>query len=70
MINKWEFYETFGPIRWRINNSETGVFFLSETEKEAQWLTEVLNCQEEEIKYFDEGFFLTEDGDIMKASYE
>jgi hypothetical protein len=70
MINKWEFYETFGPISWRINNSETGVFFLSETEKEAQWLAEVLNCQEEEIKYFDEGFFLTEDGDVMKASYE
>lgn len=63
-MNKWRYYETWVSPRWRINNGETNEFFLCESEKQAKWLTDILNSGGNYV--WDDGIALTDDGDLVK----
>ena len=45
-MNNWRYYETWFSPRWRINNDKTGMFFQTESEEWAVYLTNILNTNE------------------------
>jgi len=63
-MNKWRYYYLSQGLMWRINNDETGMFFQTEDEDYAKWLTDILNSGRNYV--WDDGIMLTEDGDLVK----